>query len=50
MERKLKVLEFNRKHELLEFVNENTNKLEVVTITSTQVAISYKHFLWYYDK
>ncbi len=50
MERKLKVLEFNKKQKLLDFVNANSGKLNVLSITTSQEAYSYKHFLWYYGK
>lgn len=50
MGKKLKVEEFDRKQKLLDYVNKNSEKLDVLSISSTQVAISFKHFLWYYDK
>jgi hypothetical protein len=50
MEKKLKVQEFEKKQTLLDFVNENSEKLNIISISSTQVAISFKHFLWYTDK
>lgn len=50
MENKLKVKEFDKKQNLLDYVNENSRKLNILTITSTQEAVSFKHFLWYYDK
>lgn len=50
MEKKLKVAEFDKKKELVEYVNQNSDKLNIVSISSTQESISYKHFLWYYDK
>lgn len=50
MEKKLKVQEFEKKQTLLDYVNENTGKLNIISISSTQVAISFKHFLWYTDK
>lgn len=49
MEKKLKVQEFDRKQSLLEFVNSNPGKLDIVSITSSQEVFFYKHFLWYYD-
>jgi len=50
MERKLKVLEFDAKQKLLDYVNSNSNKLDIISITSSQEVFLYKHFLWYYDK
>ncbi len=50
MKNELKVAEFNKKQNLLDYVNQNSHKLNIVSISSTQEAISYKHFLWYYDK
>ncbi|MBO0593959.1 hypothetical protein I2486_21375 [Cellulophaga sp. E16_2] len=49
MERKLKVIEFNKKQELLDFVNASKKKLEVVSISGSQYNLHFKHFLWYYD-
>lgn len=48
MQNELKVLEFNKKKELVDFVNNSTKKIEIVSISSTQVATSFRHFLWYY--
>lgn len=48
MKRKLKVLEFDKKQKLVDYVNSNSDKLDVLTITTSQEAISFKHFLWYY--
>ena len=48
MEKKLKVIEFNKKQKLVDFVNANTNKLEIVSISGSQYG-SYQHFLWYYE-
>lgn len=50
MEKKLKVMEFERKQKLLDYVNLNSDKLHVLSITSSQEFFFYKHFLWYYDK
>ncbi|MDR5589086.1 hypothetical protein [Christiangramia sp. SM2212] len=50
MTEELKVLEFDKKKELVECVNENREKLEIVSITSTQVGTYFRHFLWYYTK
>ncbi len=49
MEKKLKVIEFNRKQKLLDFVNSNSEKLNIFTITGSQSNSSFQHFLWYYD-
>lgn len=50
MKKELKVLEFNRKQKLIDFVNSNPDKFEVVSITSSREEFSYNHFLWYYEK
>lgn len=50
MKNELKVAEFNKKQSLLDYVNQNTDKLSIVSISSSQEAVYYKHFLWYYDK
>lgn len=50
MAKELKVLEFDKKKKLVEYVNENSEKLEIVSISTSQVSIEYKHFLWYYEK
>ncbi|HUH27547.1 hypothetical protein [Gelidibacter sp.] len=50
MKNELKDAEFNKKQNLLDYVNQNSDKLNIVSISSIQEAISYKHFLWYYDK
>ena len=44
MEKKLKVIEFNKKQKLVDLVNANTNKLEIVSISGSQYG-SYQHFL-----
>lgn len=49
MEKKLKVLEFNKKQKLIDYVNSNSYKLEIFTITTSQSNSSFQHFLWYYD-
>lgn len=49
MNKSLKVLEFDRKQKLLEYVNARTEQLTIVSITTSQESYSYKHFLWYYD-
>lgn len=46
----LKVAEFKKKQKLLDTVNKNSDKIEIVSITSSQVAVDFRHFLWYYDK
>ncbi|QXP59690.1 MULTISPECIES: hypothetical protein [unclassified Olleya] len=48
MKRELKVIEFNKKQKLLDFVNSRASKLEIVSISGSQNG-SYQHFLWYYD-
>lgn len=50
MKQKLKVAEFDKKQDLLDYVNTYPDKFNIVSISSTQVAVSYRHFLWYYDK
>jgi hypothetical protein len=50
MGRRLKVQVFNSKHKLLNYVNSNSDKLDVVSISSSQEFFFIKHFLWYYDK
>lgn len=50
MESKLNVIEFDKKQKLLDYVNENSRKLNILTITTSQESVSFKHFLWYYDK
>lgn len=50
MDRKLKIQEFDRKQKLLDYVNSNSGKLDILSITSSQEVFFYKHFLWYYDK
>lgn len=49
MKKELKVLEFNRKQKLVDYVNANAHKLEIVSISSSQDTSSYQHFLWYYE-
>lgn len=48
MKRELKVIEFKKKRKLVDFVNENSDKLEIVSITTSQSHSSWEHFLWYY--
>ncbi|MDN4166680.1 hypothetical protein QWY31_14310 [Cytophagales bacterium LB-30] len=50
MKKELKVKEFDKKQKLVDFVNANQEKIEIVTISSSQVSLNYKHFLWYYEK
>ena len=50
MERKLNVKAFLRKQKLVDFVNTNSAKLDILSISTGQEAFFYKHFLWYYDK
>ena len=47
--KELKVQEFNKKQELLDFANKNSQKLNILTITTSQEGLYYRHFLWYYD-
>ena len=50
MERKLKVLEFDKKQKLLDYVNLNSDKLDILSVTSSQEIFFFKHFIWYYDR
>ena len=50
MEKKLKVIEFDKKQNLLDYVNTNSEKLNILSISTSQVSFEYKHFLWFYDK
>lgn len=50
MNKKLNVKQFYRKQQLLDFVNSNSAKLDVLSITSSREGFFYKHFLWFYDK
>lgn len=47
--KKLKVQEFTKKQELLDFANKHAQKINILTITTSQESVYYKHFLWYYD-
>ena len=49
MKRELKVIEYSKKQRLLDAVNSNSDKIEIVTITGSQSNGSFQHFLWYYD-
>lgn len=48
MQKELKVMEFNKKQKLCDFVNANANKLQIVSISTSQYG-SFQHFLWYYE-
>ena len=50
MEKELKVIEFDKKQKLLDYVNAKPEKLNIISITTSQASYEYKHFLWYYDK
>lgn len=50
MKKQLRVREFQTKQKLLDYVNSNTDGLDILSITSSQEVFFYKHFLWYYDK
>lgn len=39
-----------KKQQLLDFVNQNSDQLDILSISSTQLFYEYKHFLWYYEK
>ena len=47
--KELKVQEFTKKDELLAFANKHSQKINILTITTSQEGFYYKHFLWYYD-
>ncbi|MBL7472919.1 hypothetical protein [Robertkochia sediminum] len=49
MKKALKVKEFSHKQQLLDFVNANTDSIEIVSISSSQEAFFFRHFLWYYE-
>lgn len=51
MRKELKVMEFDKKQKLVDFVNSNQEKIEIQTISTSQVSsFDYSHFLWYYEK
>ncbi len=50
MKKELKVLEFDKKQKLVDFVNSNSEKLEILSISTCQMSVDYRHFLWYYEK
>lgn len=50
MEKILKVLEFDKKQKLVDYVNANAEKLDILSISTSQMSVEYKHFLWYYEK
>ena len=47
--KELKVQEFSKKQDLVDFVNTNSQKINILTITTSQEGLYYKNFLWYYD-
>lgn len=49
MKKELKVIEFEKKQKLVDYVNSNSHNIEIVSISSSQVSFDYKHFLWFYD-
>jgi|GEM_PF-7042919 len=49
MKRTLKVIDFKKKQKLLDFVNMNSDKIEILSISTSQVSIDFTHFLWYYE-
>ena len=50
MKKQLRVREFHGKQKLLDYVNSNTDKVDILYISSSQEVFFHKHFLWYYDK
>ena len=50
MKKELRVKEFSGKQDLLDFVNRNSDTLDVVSISSSQETFFFRHFLWYYQK
>ena len=48
MKNEFKVLEFNKKQKLVDFVNSNAGKIEIVSISTSQYG-TFQHFLWYYE-
>lgn len=48
MGRKLKVLEFSKKANLVRYVNKYADSIEIVSISSSRAEYFYNHFLWYY--
>jgi len=50
MSKKLNVIEFKKKQHLLDYVNSNIARVEVVSISSSREGFFYKHFLWYNEK
>jgi len=50
MNRELKVIEFNKKQKLVDYVNSKSGNIEIVSISSCQMGTEYGHFLWYYEK
>ena len=49
MKKELKVLEFHKKQKLVDFVTTNSEEIEIEPISSSQMGIEFKHFLWYYE-
>jgi hypothetical protein len=50
MERKLKVIGFYGKQKLLDYVNTNSSRIDILSISTGQEAFFFQHFLWYYEK
>ncbi len=46
MNKELKVLEFDKKKKLVDFVNSNAGKIDIVSISSSNSNVHYSHFLW----
>lgn len=49
MKKELKVIEFSKKQKLVDYVNANADKLQIVSISSSKQDVAYQHFLWYYE-
>jgi len=49
MKRPLKVLEFDKKQKLVDYVNDNAEKLDILSISTSQMSVEYRHFLWFYE-
>ena len=49
MQKSLHVKEFDKKQDLLDFVNKHNGHIEIVSISSTQMSWEFKHFLWYFE-
>ncbi len=50
MGKELKVMNFDKKQKLLDFVNDHPNKVIIVSISTSQMSHNYNHFLWYYEE